>query len=199
MTITLTIDLFASVDGFAGSDGLPGYFGYYGPDLGAWIDSEAERPHTVLMGRRTYEMLAALPEEHRDEAWEAMSRRPTVVFTRTLHELDWPAARACATDPVEEVHRLRSAPDARSLRTTGSLSIVRQLLEAQVVDRLRVLAFPVLAGPAGREPAFAHAPATELELVETRMLDGRIQLTEYRPTGRDIPRGTEQRAPGTGA
>jgi len=195
MSTTLTVDLFVSVDGYAGSDGLPGYFGYFGPELGSWIAGESATPHTVLMGRKTYEMLASLPEEHRDESWKAMSRLPTVVFSRTLTRVDWPGARLSKDDAVDEVASLKSSDDVPPLRTTGSLSVARQLLTAGLVDRLRLMTFPLLAGAAGREPAFSAAASTELQLVDTRVLDGRILLAEYAPTDRDVPRGTEQREP----
>ena len=195
MSAAVTVDLFVSVDGYAGSEGLPGYFGYFGPELGSWIAGESAAPHTVLMGRKTYEVLASLPEEHRDESWEAMSRLPTVVFSRTLTGVDWPGARLCKDDAVDEVVRLKASEDVLPLRTTGSLSLARQLLAAGLVDRLRLMTFPLLAGPAGREPAFSISTSAELRLVDTRVLDGRILLAEYAPTDRDIPRGTEQRQP----
>lgn len=89
-----------SADGFAGSDGLPGYFGYFGPDLETWISEESSARHTVLMGRRTYNVLASLPEEHRDESWEAMTRLPTVVFSRTPGSVAACPWRASCWPPV---------------------------------------------------------------------------------------------------
>lgn len=195
MTATLTVDVFVSVDGFAGSDGLPGYFGYFGPELENWIAKQAASDHTALMGRRTYEVLAGLPVEHRDEFSDAMMQMPTIVFSRTLSKVDWPGARLHRGDAVEEVRRLKSTDDATLLRTTGSLSLARQLLDANLVDRLCLLTFPVLAGPAGREPLFTGVRSAEMQLIDTSVLDGRILLAEYRPTGRDVPRGTEQRPP----
>jgi dihydrofolate reductase len=182
------------MDGCAGSDGLPGYFGYFGPDLAAWIESEGASEHTALMGRRSYELLASLPQEHRDDAWEKMARRDTVVFSRTLNAVEWPGARLHA-DLVGEVRRLKKSADAKPLRTVGSLSVARQLAAAGLVDLVRVMTFPLIAGPDGREPAFELYPSVDLQLVDTRLLDGRIHLTSYRPTGRDIPRGAEQREP----
>jgi hypothetical protein len=44
---TLTVDIFISVDGWAGSEGLPGYFGYSGPELEEWITTEAVAPQLV--------------------------------------------------------------------------------------------------------------------------------------------------------
>lgn len=80
----LAIDLVISVDGWAGSAGLPGYFGYLGPELEDWIAGELAAPHVAIMGQRTYELLAGLPEEARDEYWYRMSRQETVAFSRTL-------------------------------------------------------------------------------------------------------------------
>jgi dihydrofolate reductase len=74
------------------------------------------------------------------------------------------------------------------LRTVGSLSVARQLLAAGLADRLRLMTFPLIAGAAGREAFFAGAASADLELAGHRILDGRVLLAEYRPTGKDIPR-----------
>jgi dihydrofolate reductase len=142
----------------------------------------------VLMGRRTYEALAGLPEQARDESWRRMSALDTVVFSTTLSRADWPRTRICAADLVGEVRRRKAEGDL-PLRTLGSLSVARQLLRAGLVDRLRLMMFPLVAGPSGREPAFADLASADLELVDHRALDGRVLLVEYRPTGHDIPRG----------
>ena len=175
------------MDGWAGSDGLPGYFGYLGPELEEWIATELAAPQRVIMGRRTYEILAGLPEPARDESWYRMSQLDTVVFSRTLRHADWPNTRVCGTDPVDETRRMKADGDV-ALRTMGSLSVAHQLLRAGLVDRLRLMTFPLIAGPSGREAAFLDVASADLELVEHRGLDGRVLLVEYRPTGRDIPR-----------
>lgn len=182
---TVTVDLFVSLDGWAGSDGLPGYFGYLGPELQRWIDDELAVPQVLLMGRRTYEVLAGLPEEARDASYAAMTASPKVVFSRTLGEATWSGTRV-SDDLLGEVRALGAG--GSPARTLGSLSLVRQLAAAGLVDRLRVLTFPLLAGDAGREAAFADLAPADLELLDHRVLDGRLVLTEYRPTGRDIPR-----------
>ena len=187
MTSTLTVDIFLSVDGWAGSDGLPGYFGYFGPELGEWITSELEKPQLAVMGRRTYQVLASLPDEARDESWRRMTELDKVVFSRTLQHADWANTRICDRDLVDEIARLKSESDV-PLRTLGSLSVGRQLINAGLADRVRLMTFPLLAGSDGREAAFADVSSADLELVDHRALDGRILLVEYRPTGRDIPR-----------
>lgn len=187
MASTLTVDIFLSVDGWAGSDGLPGYFGYLGPELEQWITTEGNAPQIVIMGRRTYEALAGLPKEVRDEGWDRMTRMSKVVFSRTLRQTSWPNTRICGRDLATEVGRMKAESDL-PLRTIGSLSLARQLTNAGLVDRLRLMTFPLLAGDAGRDAAFADMPSADLELVDHRVLDGRILLVEYRPTGHDIPR-----------
>lgn len=184
---TLIVDVFISADGWAGGENSPGYFGYYGPELEEWIAAETALPQLVVFGRRTYEALAGLPEEARDESWRRMSELNAVVFSRTLETVSWPNTRLCRDDLVAEIRRLKGESDV-PLRTMGSLSVARQLLEAGLVDRLRLMTFPLLVGASGRERFFAGVAAAELELVEHRALDGRVLLIEYRPTGRDIPR-----------
>jgi dihydrofolate reductase len=183
----LTVDIFVSVDGWAGSEGLPGYFGYLGPELEEWITTELAAPQVLVMGRRTYEALAGLPDEARDDSWQRMSQLDKVVFSTTLRQARWPNTRICSRDVVDEVRTMKAESDI-ALRTMGSLSVVRQLARAGFVDRFRLMTFPLIAGDAGREAAFSDMASADLELVEHRALDGRVLLVEYRPTGNDIPR-----------
>jgi dihydrofolate reductase len=188
MGSSLAVDFFLSVDGWAGSDGLPGYFGYLGPELQEWITTELAAPQLVVMGRRTYEALAGLPHEARDdESWHRMTQLDKVVFSRTLRQVDWPNTRICGQDLLEEIRRMKADSDV-PLRTMGSLSVARQLTSSGLVDRLRLMTFPLIAGDAGREAAFANMASADLELVDHQTLDGRVLLVEYRPTGKDIPR-----------
>jgi dihydrofolate reductase len=186
MASNLTADLFVSVDGWAGSDGLPGYFGYLGPELQKWVDTAAAVPQRMLLGRRTYEMLSGLPDGARDDSTDRLAKSEKVVFSRTLKTVIWPNTRVSG-ELLDEVTTLKADRDVM-LRTVGSLSVVQQLLDAGLVDRLRLMRFPLIAGPPGREPAFAGMASADLDLVDHRVLDGRLLLEEYAPTGKDIPR-----------
>ena len=68
------------------------------------------------------------------------------------------------------------------IRSHGSLSMNRALMAAGLVDRLQITVFPVVAGQTGDEPIFAAAADFDLDLLETRTLDGRTQELTYRPT-----------------
>ena len=93
---TLTVDIFVSVDGWAGSDGLPGYFGYLGPELEQWIREEGGAPQTLLLGRKTYEIWAGawgVWDENAEgllgELTKRYNRVPKYVASRTFTELGW--------------------------------------------------------------------------------------------------------------
>src|SRR5919202_2612304 len=110
-----------------------------------------------------------------------MSELPKVVFSRTLREpLAWDNSRLAKADLVEEVRRLKAESDP-PLRTIGSLSVVESLLEARMVDRLRLTVFPLILGSTGRELVFAGLPDIHLVLVDAELLSARLVTPEYRP------------------
>ena len=68
------------------------------------------------------------------------------------------------------------------MRTLGSLTLCRSLLAAGLVDRFRLVVFPVVTGATGQERVYDGYPDVALELVESRTLDGHTQELSYRPT-----------------
>lgn len=179
----LYTDMFVSVDGSAFGTRSPGYFGYDGPDLEQWIHEEQARPRRHIMGRKTYETLAAIPQEYRDAGWQLTTTKPTTLFSRTLTQADWPGVELSAEEAVGEVRRLKQQGDA-DLRTVGSLSLVQQFLGAGLVDHLRLMVFPLVLGETGERPLFEHVGDFAMDLQSQTVLDGRIILLDYRPGGR---------------
>ena len=84
-------------------------------------------------------------------------------------------------DAVDVVARLKEESEL-PLRSHGSLSMNRALMAAGLVDRVQVTLFPVITGQTGQEPIFHGAADFELELIESRTLDGNIQEFIYRST-----------------
>jgi dihydrofolate reductase len=95
--------------------------------------------------------------------------------------LDSPKATIERGDAVAVVARLK-AESRVPLRSHGSLSINRALMDAGLVDRVHVTLFPVISGRTGVDPIFKGAGDFDLELIESRLLDGRTQELIYRPT-----------------
>jgi dihydrofolate reductase len=116
------------------------------------------------------------------DPWVAcMQQMPTTVISRTLDgSLDWPDVTIERGDATEVVTRLKAQSDV-PIRSHGSLSLNRALLAAGLVDRLQVTIFPVISGQTGAEPLFAGAADFDLELLESRTLDGHIHELTYRP------------------
>src|SRR5215208_564493 len=177
----LIADLFIKLDGYASGEGAQGYLGYLGPDLERWIDDNLATPQVLLMGRVTYEAMSAIVRDQPVEGRDRMNELSKVVFSGTLGEpLEWNNSRLAKGDLLEEVRSLKAGTE-RLLRTIGSLWVVRALMGAGLVDRLRFVVFPQILGDTGREPAFAGLPDISLELVRTDVLDSRLHTLEYRP------------------
>jgi dihydrofolate reductase len=180
---SLMVDFIMSLDGYGAADGWPGYWGMEGPEYLAWIKEDEEAEHTTLMGATTYRLMSGYAAEMPDDpGLAALTALPKVVFSSTLQQpLSWANTELVDRDPVETVQDMKRR-DSRPLRTVGSLSLCRSLLEAGEVDRFRVVVFPVITGATGKDRIFDRYPDIALELADTRTFDGRLQLLEYVPT-----------------
>ena len=178
----LLIDFITSLDGHASAVGWPGYWGLEVPEYASWLEQAPERDHTVLMGATTYQVMTDLLATTDDVDVATLTAADKVVFSSTLEEpLAWANTRLVSGDAVEAVRSMKEHGD-RGLRTLGSLSLCRSLLEAGIVDRFRVVVFPVVTGSTGRERIYEGWPDVALDLVASRTFDGRLQLLEYLPT-----------------
>ena len=185
----LLVDFITSLDGYGAADGWPGWWGLEGPEYLAWLVEQPEGDYTVLMGATTYRVMSgyAAKGEPGTDSLAAMSK---VVFSTTLHEpLAWPNTRLVARDAVEAVREMKQN-GFESMRTMGSLTLCRSLLSAGLVDRFRVVVFPVITGSTGQERIYDGYPDVALDMIRSRTFDGRIQLLEYAPRVLIEPPGT---------
>ena len=188
MSAIYTFDVFSSLDGFGGaSSGWGGYWGKQGPELLEHRLALYRGRQRLVLGANTYrtfaELLAANAEETVHDAWVTQMRHlPATVVSNTLEgPLDWPDATVVRGDAVDVVARLKEESEA-PLRSHGSLSMNRALMAAGLVDQVQVTVFPVITGKTGTDPIFQGAADFDLELIESRTLDGHIQELTYRPT-----------------
>src|SRR5579883_952691 len=190
MTATYSFDVFSSLDGFGSVSGgnWGGYWGKQGPELLARRLAVYNEPQRMVFGANTYRdfarmvaAIAELPEVGDPWVTRMRSLPATVVSTTLKAPLDWPDATLVSGDAVEVVARLK-AESAVPLRSHGSLSMNRALMAAGLVDRIQVTLFPVITGQNGDQPIFKGAADFDLELLESRTLDGRTQELIYRPT-----------------
>jgi dihydrofolate reductase len=197
-TPELLVDFIISLDGYASAEGWPGWWGLEGPEYLSWLEDQPENEYTVLMGATTYRLMSGFSappgepgsiEMSDDEAAsvEGLAGMPKLVFSSTLQPpFAWPETEVVSRDAVEEVAE-RKRSGGNSMRTIGSLSLCRSLLKAGLVDRFRVVLFPVITGKTGSERIYDGYPDVALELIDSRLFDGRLQLLEYKPTLLDGP------------
>ena len=189
MTATYTFDVFSSLDGYGAAGGdWSGYWGKQGPELLdrrlALYGSELRMVFGATTYREFARMLAASSEEPAVlDPWVTRMRSlPATVVSSTLDgPLDWPNATVASGDAVDIVALLKEESEV-PLRSHGSLSMNRALMAAGLVDRVQVTVFPVITGQTGTDPILRGAADFDLELLESRTLDGSIQELIYRPT-----------------
>ena len=189
MTAIYTFDVFCSLDGYgSASANWTGYWGKQGPELLEHRLAAYNQEQRLVLGANTFRAFARMLAESTEgsevhDPWVTRMRNlPTTVVSSTLQgPLDWPAATVVDGDAVDVVARLKQESDV-PLRSHGSLSLNRALMDAGLVDRVQVTLFPVITGQTGTEPIFGGAADFDLELLEQRTLDGGIQELVYRPT-----------------
>jgi len=184
MPATYTFDVVSTLDGFAS---------FEGGDWGPFWAREAPSCSTIAWpptarssgwssGRTpigsSCSSWARAPEASKLDPLNARMRSlPLTVVSSTLEgPLDWPGSTVESGDAVEIVARLKEESEV-PLRSHGSLSLNRALMAAGLLT-----IFPVITGQTGVEPIFENAADFDLELLESRTLDGHTQELVYRPT-----------------
>jgi dihydrofolate reductase len=191
MTATYTFDVFASLDGYGSYSELGDWGGYWGKQGPEFLDHRLAlygQEQRMVLGANTFrQFVQALgPSSEESQVSDPVNTRmrnlPTTVVSTTLEgPLDWPNATLVSGDAVDVVARLKEESDV-PLRSNGSLSMNRALMAAGLVDRVQMTIFPVITGQTGQDPIFEGAADFDLELIESRTLDGHIQELIYRPT-----------------
>jgi dihydrofolate reductase len=177
----LLIDFITSLDGYGAAEGWPGLWGLGGPEYLAWLEDQPERDYAVLMGANTYRLMSAFAAQG-EPGTDSLANMSKIVFSTTLTgPLSWPNTQLVADDAVDAVRNMKDN-GTTPMRTIGSLALCRSLLNAGLVDRFRVVVFPVITGRTGHDRIYDGYPDVSLDMVNSRTFDGRLQLLEYVPT-----------------
>ncbi len=147
---TLVSTLFISLDGVVEID-PEWHFPYFDEHMGAAVGEDYEGADVLVLGRTTYDSFAgAWPDREAaggEDAGFAAQLGDTrkLVVTHRGDDLGWRHAEAVRGDLVEAVRALKEEPGIRKVLVPGSISVVRALLAAGLVDELRLLVHPVAA------------------------------------------------------
>lgn len=196
----LLVDFITSLDGYGAAEGWSGFWGLEGPEYLAWLGQAPESDYTILMGANTYRLMYGFASQsgaseadlrsEEEASMTGLTNASKVVFSSTLQApLPWANTRLISGDAVEAVREMKRAGSS-PMRTIGSLSLCRSLLKAGLVDRFRVVVFPVITGSTGYDRIYDGYPDIALDMVASQTFDGRLQLLEYVPRVLAGPPGT---------
>lgn len=147
---TIVSTLFMALDGVVEIDPA-WHFPYFDDQMGAAVGEDYEGVDALVLGRVTYDSFAgAWPEREAaggEDAGFAAQLGDTrkLVATRGDQDLGWRNVEAVRGDLADAVQALASEPGVEKVLIPGSISVVRQLLAAGLVDELRLFVHPVAA------------------------------------------------------
>jgi dihydrofolate reductase len=148
-----------------------------------------ERADAFLFGRWTYEIFAGSwgtgswgANEGDNPISVALNTRPKYVASTTLTDPQWADTTVLSGDVTAAVGELKAKPGGE-LQVVGSLSLVRLLLDNDLVDELTLLTYPVVVGQ-GRRLFPDSGQDIALELVESRATANGVTIQVYRTAGR---------------
>jgi dihydrofolate reductase len=183
-----------SLDGVMQSPGGPQEDPRGGFDLGGWIvpywdeemgkrlDQTVSGRFDLLLGRRTYEMLAAhWPYAGHNPISDGFNRATKYVATRGTPEFDWVNTQVLPGDAVEAVRRLKSE-EGPEIQIYGSSSFLQSLIAADLVDEYVIRTYPLVLGN-GKRLFEEGAPPRALRLVETERSSTGVITSRYQPDG----------------
>ena len=162
---------------------------YFDEETAALIGQVYQRADAFLFGRRTYEVFAGSwgtgswgANQGDNPISVALNTRPKYVASTTLIDPQWADTTVLSGDVAAAVGELKAKPGGE-LQVVGSLSLVRWLLDNDLVDEITLLTYPVVVGQGTR--LFPDAGQdTALELVESRATTSGVTMQVYRTAGR---------------
>jgi dihydrofolate reductase len=185
---TLTATLFTALDGVVGGEQEmeTWHFPYFNEQLGEAAGGAYEDADTILLGRVTYDSFAgAWPdrekagEDDAEFARQLGDMRKVAVSNREL-EFTWRNSEQLRGDLVEGVTALKNEPGDAGIVVPGSISVVRQLLAAGLVDRLHLMVHPI-AAQSGFRLFEDGKPPIPLQLVSSQAFETGVLNLVYAP------------------
>ena len=177
----VTAALFSSIDGVVENPG-EWQFDHFDADMGPLMAAALSTQETVLLGRKTYEQWADYwPDNTGDDFGGFINPVEKFVASRTLaqEDLRWNNSRLMDGELEDFVRRLKER-DGGDIAVNGSISLVRQLLFAGLLDSLLLMIHPVVAGT-GQRLFQPGDPRTRLRLTDSQITSSGNAILTYGP------------------
>ena len=172
----IVVTAFLSLDGVMENPGWT--FRYWNDEIAKFKGEETEASDALLLGRVTYQGFAAAWPESTDEGAYYFNNVRKYVVSTTLDTAEWNNSTLIKHNIVEEITKLKQQ-DGQDLAVHGSATLVQTLIQHDLVDRYRLLVYPVVLGTGKR--FFQEGTTATLKLVETRAFSSGVTALIYEP------------------
>lgn len=184
----LTLDGVMQAPGGSGEDD-DGGFAYGGWSVNYWDDRMGEvmgkatsRPFAMVLGRKTYDIMAAYwPNAPEEEGGRVFNEATKYVASRGRPGLEWSNSVLIEPDAAAGLAALK-AEDGPELQVHGSSNLIQTLLRHNLIDEYRLWVFPVVIGSGKRLFADGTIPAG-LKLVDSTVSTTGVVIATYEPGG----------------
>lgn len=172
----IVVTTFLSLDGVMENPAWT--FPYWNDDIATFKGEETSANQALLLGRVTYQGFAAAWPESTDEGAAYFNSARKYVVSTTLNTVEWNNSTLIKGNIVDDLINLKQQ-DGQDLVVHGSATLVRTLMHHNLVDRYRLLVYPVVLGHGKR--LFAEGTTATLKLVETRSFNSGVVALIYEP------------------
>jgi dihydrofolate reductase len=155
-------------------------FPYWNDEIAQFKAEETTPNDVLLLGRVTYEGFAEAWPQRTDEAsgGKYFNGVRKYVVSNTLEKAEWNNSQIIRGDVLDAITKLKQQ-DGENLVVHGSGALARWLMQHNLVDRYRLLVYPVVIGQGQR--LFDDGVTAKLQLVETRQFSSGVTALIYEP------------------
>ena len=194
----LIVQTFLTLDGVMQAPGGPGEDDEGGFALGGWsvnfwddvigdfMSELTGRPFAMVLGRRTYDIMAAYwPTASEEAGGKVFNDATKYVASRGRPTLEWSNSVLIEGDTADGIAKLKQE-DGPELQVHGSANLIQTFLAHDLVDRFRLMVFPVVIGSGKRLFAEGTLPGA-LKLVDSKVSTTGVVIATYEPAGDLVP------------
>lgn len=175
----LVCALFISLDGVTEAPDL-WQFDHFDDDMLESMQAQISAQDAVLLGRVTYEEWADYwPTSTYEPFASFINNTPKYVASTTLDRVDWDKSTLLKGNALEEIRKLKQQP-GQNIGTAGSPTLVRSLIQADLVDELTLTIHPVIAGQ-GKRLFEGNFDLKRLKLVDNKTSKTGVAIVTYHP------------------
>lgn len=172
----VVVTAFMSLDGVVEEPAWS--FQYWNDEIAQFKGEETSASDALLLGRVTYEGFAAAWPESKDEGAQYFNSVRKYVVSTTLDKVEWNNSTLIKDNIVEEINKLKEG-DGKDITVHGSATLVQTLMQHDLVDRYRLLVYPLVLGKGKR--LFKEGTATKLRLVKSQTFSSGVAGLIYEP------------------